>query len=283
MGSKFKEGEVLVYNKGFFEPDPLDNRQVLMKSGVLAKTAILEQAHTYEDASVISEKLAGKMTTGSTKVRNIFVSFDQSIRNLVKVGSDVNIETILCMIEDSVTADNQLFDEESMDVLKTMSTNAPAAKAVGKVERIEVFYHGDMEDMSESLQSIAKASDKVRVKRLKALGKKPTTGQVDGNVRIDKDPLDVDSMVIKVYITGEVTAGVGDKFVFANQMKSVCSGVMTGTNETESGVELDALFSYISINNRIVLSPEVIGTTTSLLKVMSKNVAKAYLSKRGNR
>lgn len=283
MGDKFKEGDVVTYNSGFFTPDPLDPKQVLMKGGVLAKTAILEKAHTFEDASVISESFAKRLGTQVTKIRTVLVRFDQTIRNLVQVGNDVDIETILCTIEDAVTADNDLFDEESLGALKLMSTNTPSAKAVGKVDKIEVFYHGDLEDMSDSLQVIAKQSDKERVRKLKGLGKTATTGQIDGTVRIDKDPLDVDTMAIRIYITGNLGCSVGDKAVFANQMKSIFSDVMTGTNQTESGDDLDALFSYASINNRIVLSPELIGTTTTLLKLMSKRVAEAYFSERSKK
>lgn len=280
VGKKLKAGDVVAYNTGFFQRDSLDPMQVLMKGGIMAKTAIMERSHTFEDASVISDRISKALNTKLTKVRTITVSFDQTIRNLVKPGTEVDVETILCTIENSVTADNDLFDEDSLDALKLMGSNTPKAKISGKVEKIEVFYHGDEEDMSESILEIVKASDKQRKKRLKALGKTVTSGQVDGTVRIDKDPLDLDSAAIRVYITGNVGAGVGDKGVFGNQMKSVFSNVMSGVNETEKGEALDALFGYISISNRIVLSPEVIGTTNTLLRVMSQKVAERYFSKK---
>lgn len=66
-----------------------------------------------------------------------------------------------------------------------------------------------------------------------------------------------------------------------NQMKTVFSNVLTGENQTESGVELDLMFSYLSISNRIILSPEVMGTTNTLLRIMSKKVAERYFSKKG--
>ena len=281
VGAKVKEGDAISYNAGFFETDPLNPNQVLMRTGIMAKTAIVERSHTWEDASVISEKLAEKLGTKITKIRTIFVRFDQTIRNLVSPGTNVDLETILCTIEDAVTANNDLFDEESLDSLRMMSSNTPKAKISGAVERVEVFYHGDYEDMSESLLTIAKVADKERIKRLKALGKTQTSGQVDGNVRVEKDPLELDSMAIRVYITQRLGAGVGDKGVLGNQMKTVFSNVMTGENQTESGVELDAMFSYLSISNRIILSPEVMGTTNTLLRIMSKKVAERYFSKKG--
>lgn len=62
-------------------------------------------------------------------------------------------------------------------------------------------------------------------------------------------------------------------------MKTIFGRVMRGVNRTESGEDIDALFGYQSINNRIVLSPELIGTTNVLLRLISKRVAAAYRSK----
>jgi hypothetical protein len=281
VGKKLKTGDVVAFNTGFFQRDSLDPMQVLMKGGIMAKTAIMERSHTFEDASVISDRIAKALKTKLTKIRTITVAFDQSIRNLVTQGTEVDVETILCTIENSVTADNDLFDEDSLDTLKLMASNTPKAKISGQVEKIEVFYHGDEEDMSESVANIVKASDKQRKKRLKALGKTVTSGQVDGTVRIDKEFLDLDTAAIRVYITGNVGAGIGDKGVFGNQMKTIFSNVMSGVNETESGEALDAMFGYISFSKRIVLSPEVMGTTNTLLRVMSQKVAERYFSKKG--
>ena len=42
------------------------------------------------------------------------------------------------------------------------------------------------------------------------------------------------------------------------------------------GDEIEAIFGYRSIEARIVLSPIVIGTTTTLLKIIGRNAAKLY-------
>lgn len=275
-GQSFKKGDILTYNTGFFEPDRFNPGQVVWKVGILAKTALMETAATLEDSSIISEKAAKALTTYSTTVRLIKVRFDQTIRNLVKVGTEVDFDSILCTIEDSTTADNSLFDEDQLDALRVMGSHAPRAKAIGTVERIEVFYHGDKEDMSESLRKIANASDRRLSRQSRAKGGKPITGQVDDSLRVEGRPLGLDNMLIKVYITGPVPAGVGDKGVFGNQLKTVFGSVMTGINRTESGEDLDAIFSFEGIAARIVLSPEIMGTTNTLLKVLSKKVAEVY-------
>lgn len=51
---------------------------------------------------------------------------------------------------------------------------------------------------------------------------------------------------------------------------------MTGTNETKSGKPIDAIFGYQSISNRIVTSAEVIGTTNTLLREITKEVIGIY-------
>ena len=278
-GDKFKVGDAIAYNEDFFEPDVLNPKQLVWKAGTLAKTAIFECPDTLEDSSVVSREMAEKLTTKMTKVRTVVVNFEQAVRNLVKVGNSVEAEDILCTIEDAITANTSLFDEETLDTLKILGAQTPQAKMAGVVERVEVFYHGDKEDMSESLRAIANAGDRELSKRSKSVGKEGFTGSVDSGFRVEGDPLPLDCMAIRIYISTDVPMGVGDKGVFANQMKTVIGRVMEGENKTESGMPIDAIFSYKSISDRIVLSPEIIGTTTTLLDVIAKLAVSAYKGK----
>lgn len=276
LGQEFQPGALICYNEGFFERDVLNPNGVVWKAGLLVKTVLLESTDTLEDSSAISQRVAERLSTKTTKVKSVVVSFDQSVRRLVKEGQRVESEDILCIIEDAVTANSELFDEESLDTLRVLSAQTPQAKAQGIVERVEVFYHGDKEDMSESLRALAVASDRELTKRARAAGKPAYTGSVNDGFRIDGDPLQLDTVCIRVYITTDVSAGVGDKGVFCNQMKTVFGRVMTGEVTTESGKVVDAIFGQKSIADRIVLSPEIIGTTTTLLDVIAKKAVEAY-------
>lgn len=275
-GQKFKAGEVLTYNTNYFQPDPLNPSQVLWRAGILASTAVLESADTLEDSSVISERVAELLTTQATKLRDIVVRFDQHIHALVKVGAETNPETILCTIEDAATANNDLFDQDSLETLQHLGSQVPAAKYAGKVERIEVFYNGDFDDMSPSLRALAEAGDREEAKLQKSLGRPAYSRRVDSTQRIDGNPLEIDQFAIRVFITADVPAGVGDKGVFGSQLKTIFGRVMSGVNQTEAGQDLDAIFAYQSISNRIVNSPQLIGTTNTNLKVMSKRMAEIY-------
>ena len=64
-----------------------------------------------------------------------------------------------------------------------------------------------------------------------------------------------------------------------NQLKSVTGRVFTGKNETESGLPIHAMFGYASISDRIVGSPELIGTTATLLQLVTQRVLDAYDNK----
>lgn len=280
LGETVQKGDVIAYNTNYFERDILNPKQVLWKAGLLVRTAIAESTDTLEDSSAISERVAKLLSTKVTKVRNISLKFEQVIRNLVKPNAKTDLASILCTIEDPVTANNDLFDEHSLDALKMLGAQTPRAKYSGVVERIEVFYNGDKDDMSESLRELANTSDRLMRKRAKAQGRGSNiTGSVDSSFRVEGTPLEVDNLVIKVYITADVPAGVGDKGVFGNQMKTIFGRVFSGVYTTESGNEIDAIFGYQSISARIVLSPEIIGTTTVLQEVIGLQAAKIY---RGN-
>ena len=280
LGDKVNAGDAVAYNEHYFEPDFFNPRRVNWKLGAIAKTVILESTDTLEDSCAISERMCGEMSTKMTKVRNIVVKFDQVVRNLVKPGTHVDLTSILCTIEDPITGNNQLFDDESIAALKAFGHNTPKAKYSGRVEKIEVLYNGDKSDMSDSLREIANSSDKVLKRFSEIKGKENIiTGNVDGSMRIDGQPLEIDNMVIKVYITAELPANVGDKMVFGNQMKTIIGRVMSGENKTESGEIIDAVFGYQSISNRIVNSPISMGTTNTLLKVLSQRAVEIYKGK----
>lgn len=210
VGDKFEEGDIISYNDGFFERDILNPKQVIYKVGVTAKTVLYESSQTLEDASSISKSLADKLSTKITKVKTVVVKFDQEIKKLIKVGDKLEPESILCVIEDAVTSASNLFDDDSLNTLRLLSNQTPTSKVKGIVEKIEVFYHGDKEDMSETLKTISSQFDRELSNRNKSIGGSSINGSVNGDLRVDGEPLSLDSMAVKIYITSDVPASVGD-------------------------------------------------------------------------
>lgn len=276
-GQKFEKGHILTYNDKFFEPDIATPDQVNWKAGVMANVVLLEGTDTLEDSSAISQELSDKLTTQVTEVRNITVNFDQAVHDLVKEGAKLTPESVLCVIEDAVSAGMSGYSEKSIETLRKLASKAPRAKLSGTVDRIEVFYHGDEEDMSESVRSLVNWGDRKRRRESKrSTVKTADNGRVDSSLRIDGNPVELETMIIRLYLTREVGAVGGDKAVFANQLKSTFRRVMVGVNKTADGLPIDAIFGRVSVDARIVLSVYKIGTTNKICQLISEGARAIY-------
>ena len=152
-GQKFKKGDIIAYNTGFFEPNYYNPTQVVMKNSLVARVALLESNKTHEDASSISQNLIDKLATKSTKVKSISIDFAQEIHDVVKIGQTVDHNTVLMVIEDEITSGANVFTEDSLALLKKQSNQAPKAKYAGTIDHIEVYYNGDKDEMSPSCVS----------------------------------------------------------------------------------------------------------------------------------
>lgn len=271
-GNTFKKGDVLAWNTNYFERDFMEPRQVSWKAGVMVRTALMEESYTYEDSSMISRKTANLLGTQIAKPAYIFVNFEQEVRNLVSVGDEVEQETILCTLENPVTANMRMDDDVSFDSLRIMSNDNPKAHANGKVTKIEVLYRGDIEKMSESLGVVANRSDLDRRNKNRKLMKSGgDTGEISAPIRVDGRTLEQNQAVIKVYITVQMPTVPADKGVFGAQMKSTFGYIYEDPMITESGKEVDAVFSNKSIANRMVTSPYVMGVVNTYLYTVTEN------------
>jgi hypothetical protein len=279
VGEKVKKGDVIAYNSGWFEKDYFNPGQVLMKTGLLCTVALIESPQTHEDACTITEELAAKLKTNLSKVKKVRLSFKDTITDLIAIGTNVTFETPLVLIQDETTANMGAFNEATIATLASISQQAPTAKTVGKIEDIVVYYNGDKEDMSPSIRALANYGDKLLAFKAKSRGEQVFTGSTDESYRIDGDPLLQDELCIEFYITQDVNAGIADKVVFANQMKSIICEVADYDIVTESGIKVDAFFGAYSIFKRIVNSAFSFGTTNILAEIGAKEALKIYKGK----
>lgn len=276
VGDKVKKDDVISWNRGFFVRDRLNHKQVLWKSGVLTRVALLESPGTFEDSCETSAALNEKMMMPQSEPRLLEITADQTVSNLVKVGDNVEADSILCNIEDPVTSDGELFQDDSLDTLRLLARNSPRAKVDGVVNRIEVEYHVDLDDdeaVSESVRKLIVAADKERAARVKRL----KNGEALTGLAVED--LEYGVVNIRLYIDSSLPAGDGDKFVFGNQMKSVARREIYGDITTEKdGLPVDAIFPWTSVDNRQVLSFQLMGTTIPLMELANLRAVKAYES-----
>lgn len=278
-GQKVVKGTVLAYNSKFFKPDEFNPTQVNWKAGVMARIVLLEGTDSLEDSCAVSQRLSEQTTTEIIAQRHIRVKFDQAVHGLIDVGAKLEPDSILCTIEDALTATSGVFGDESTSTLGALGAQTPKADNKGYVDKIEVFYNGELEDMSESIRSIVRKSDRQRRAEAQASGGKVAdNGRVNSTFRVEGVPVEMDSVVIRVYISKTSPAIGGDKYVFGNQMKTTIRRVMTGINESMDGLPLDGVFGKKSVDNRIVLSFNKIGTGNTLCRLEAaecRNIAQS--------
>lgn len=283
VGTKVQAGTGIAYNKGFFARDWRNPGGLYWKNGAQAYIGLVENNDTYEDSSRISRRLAEKLTAVTSHIRTIMVNFDQNVHKLVKVGDTLDVDDVLCFIEEAVAGASSLNDE-TIESLRRLSRSAPRSKYKGTVDKIEVVYFGDKDDMSESLAKVVGKADGQRAKLAKGLGRgQALTGRITSPARVDGNQLDLNQVAIRVFVTGTTAMGDGDKLVVGNQLKSVITGTIEGVCQTDTeifkgqgGVDIDTMFSYRSINARIVNSPILMGIGNLLLEALGREMSAAF-------
>ncbi|QOC54705.1 putative DNA-directed RNA polymerase beta subunit [Salmonella phage pSal-SNUABM-04] len=261
QGDKLPAGSIITFNGDHFEPDLYDPTQVCLKESILANVALIEAEEVIEDSNAISERFAAKAQSDVTKIKEVTIGFNQNMLEMVKEGDHVDVESILCTFSDNLNDDMSGFSKEAAQTLYELSSFSPQAGVRGHVDKIEVVYHGDPEDLTPSLKTLVNGKDRQRRKLANALGKDiPTSGSVNGDYRVDGVPLAYNTMCVKFYITHRVDMAAADKMVIANQLKTTVQELMRGENYTERGEELDIIFGRNSVDARIVGSLMRIGT-----------------------
>jgi len=259
LGEKVKEGDILVYNSGFFKPDP-QSKQVNHTHGFTAYTAVMEVDDTHQDSSAISKDIAEKLVIQPTELRTVKVTSSTDIIDIVKVGTEININDKLCIIEDE--AISALAGSEELALLaEELNVKQPKAEYAGTISKIDVFYAANIDDMTPSLAKVVRSINLAKNKRRKYAS---DTGQADEHPMPTQVPVgtkfkdvtfEEDTVLLLFYITESIGMDSGSKIIFGNQLKSTVSTIFDPEDiVAESGKQIDAVFGSSSINARIISS-----------------------------
>lgn len=274
-GQTFKEGDCLYYNSHYFTPDSTDNNNIMYKNHVLARIALVENYDVYEDSAAMSKEFSVKMTSGLTHIRNIRLTSANTVKGLVKEGDEVTTDSILCTIH-SAQLNDGYFSEDTISSLQSISSLNPKAKYRGVVEKVNIIYSTELEELDDELASIIQAADAKLYRDSKKSGNNVKNGRVDVGFKVDGVDMSIDDIVIQVHITESVGMSVADKIVVGNQLKATIGRYWSDEQTTEDGQKFDLLFSAQSVDNRIVLDIEKIGTTNTLLIELTKRFIESY-------
>ena len=218
------------------------------------------------------------MSTTAIKEKIFIFDFKKNLVNLLPEGSATTPNTVLFTAVDEGT-DYSNLSESTIGMLQNLAALSPKAKYNAVVDRYEIKYNGEVSDMSPSLRKLATRLDKQLYDETKGTEHEASHNQVNSEYRSEGKNLQMDTLELKVFLKVDLAVGVGDKGVFASQMKSVVSNVFNHSVVTESGTPVDAYFSYKGMLGRKVSSPVLMGTTIRLVKHVSKQLADVYFGK----
>lgn len=278
VGQTFSKDDVLAYNTNYFQVDSIDPRQVIFKRSVMANMMFFDGRESLEDASSISANFASRLGTKITHKRHVKIPFDHDVEMLVKKGDMVDRESPICNMMPPISGVGGGYTGDSRHALDVVNTLQPKASNNGYIDHIEIMYSGDIENMKPSLQEMVAKSDAGLYRRNKAIGSPVKSAYISPTYRIDNVDVGRDQVVLRIHITEHIGAGVGDKFVYGNQMKSIVSRVVDDAYVAKDGTEVDAVFGRQGISNRIVNSMDIIGSSNKVIELIEQKMINLYLS-----
>lgn len=282
MGQSFKKGDIITHNTDYFHKDH-DTGQVDFSIGSLANVALIESDATTEDSCEISERLSKKLTMYPTNERVVVLSAKSLVHYCAKVGDHV-IPTDNLMIFEESPMTQLMFtaDDDTLSMIADLNKATPHADHQGEIVKIDAYYGCEINDMSPTLQPIVKAAVDEKIRRSKLASETDKADEYPTSSIIAKDSkykgtmFTEDTVMLIFHIKEAIPHGTGDKLVLCNQLKCTCCGVFPKKLYTESGVEVDMLFSARAMNKRIVLSAPLTGIASRILERVEDDICKEW-------
>lgn len=282
-GDKFKKGDILIYNSGYFTADPFGT-QVNLNHGRMANVAMVELADTMEDSDRLTRKLVEDLVIQPVHVRDIIIDKNTTVHEIAKVGTELRSTDALLVFDDSTLPPEYAADEDLLNSLIKLNRSIPKAKYDSKVVKIEVLHKVDTSELSDSIKKIVRYATKDKEGKAKYAQSSGAmnadsyhTDDVYKNNKYNGKDIDENAVIIKFYLQQSLGMNAGDKVVFAGSLKSVTSKVVEDTMMTEDGsLEVEACMSNSSQLNRIVLDAPLMGTLNRVLETMEKEILNIY-------
>jgi RNA polymerase Rpb2, domain 6 len=266
QGSKFKSGDILAKNPSYFLGDKAED--VTYTTGKLCKIAITSADFTYEDSSIITDNLSKDLSTKISMKKEISLGVNANIDYMVKKGDLVKTGDPLIVFENSFedSSLNQLLDKLGSDFNETiseLSKNKMSSKYTGKIVDVVMYYNRDIEEFSPSVQKILKSyikDAKGRAKKMKEHTDDVTSANLHPTQKQDGYKIkgvEVDGLLIEIYIEYDDELGVGDKVTYYTALKTIISDVIPQGeepfSENDPDENIEAIMSPLSIISRMTI------------------------------
>jgi hypothetical protein len=157
VGDKFKKDSVLAYHKDFFTNDKFNNCR--MNMGTLTKVAIMSTYNTYQDATMITQKLSDEASTEMCFLKSVVIGKNANVEYMVKKGQEIKVGDSLIQFDTSFE-DNSLntllanLSQEEQSTILEGSRNDIHSKYSGVIEEIKIYSTVELDELSPSLRKI---------------------------------------------------------------------------------------------------------------------------------
>lgn len=284
VGSKFKAKDILAYDKSSFSNSLGENDNIAFNVGTLTKVAVICTDEGFEDSTIITSNMSERMSTDIIVCKDITLSKDTNVLSMISVGDHVEEGDTLLIISDS-------YDDETTNILiknlvddeneiSELGRKRIKSSVTGKVAGIKIYRTVEVNEMSESLQKIVKKyekpinamkkkldSNKILSSDLPATYILPATGKLKNAV---------DSVKIEVYLEVHDILSVGDKIVMDRANKGVIKDIIPSDQapytDFRPNEEVSVFANVSSFNNRMVVSPLIIGAINKLLIELDRSI-----------
>ena len=297
LGDKFKKNDVLAYHKDFFTNSSYNGTR--MNMGTMVKVAIMSNYNTYQDSTVITEKMSEDMATEMVFNRQVVIGKNATVDFIASVGDKIEVGDSLVQFDTSYE-DNELnkllsnLSEELQEGIAENSRNNITSKIGGVIEDIKMYSTVELEELSPSLQSIFGKYYK-QIKDTKKLLEKydPNSSIVKCGLLLDESTGKIspnkygmvkgqkveDGVLIEFYLKHEEVLEIGSKVAYFTGLKATIGEIIPAGYEPYSEFRKDEeVSSFIAANSvlkRMVPSiEEIFKRKSSNKEVLKEEVTK---------
>lgn len=282
LGDKFKKNDVLAYHKDFFTNDKFNNCR--MNMGTLSKVAIMSTYDTYQDATMITEKLSDDAATEMCFVRQVTIGKNANVEYIVKKGDEIKVGDSLIQFDTSYEDESlnkllaALSEDEQESVLEG-SKNDIHSKYSGVIEDIKIYSTVEIDELSPSLKKIVKNYYNTIEKKKKFLEQydpeskdsivkcgllfNETTKKIEPNkFGVIKGQKIEDGVMIEFYIKHSEPLEIGSKIANFTALKNTIAEIIPSGYEPWSSYRPDEEVSTIIASNSILkrMTPSILLT-----------------------
>lgn len=294
VGKNLRKGDVVAYNKDFYNTDGVD---ISYKPGPIALVAITNNQSSFEDATVMNRSLANKLGTTNLKRIAVKIGPRSNLAEFAKIGPIAPGDVIARYSEDT-GSDSYNFDLD-ISLLEDYLLRTKKSHYRGKIRDIYISYKLTKEELANLHPSISKLfnyvekyynsnyNTRVMGSGLEEFQKSRNTEFItaySGNkkAKVNGDSVDKSQILIEFFVEVETPFSIGDKLIFGSSaLKGVCSKIVPDELSPYGATtkrKVDIILSTLSPSARMIYSFFLVSLLTAGMQEVNKHIKEKILN-----